>query len=172
MSSNPSLLRRKLLQPLLEQLQQGATPEKLAWSVSLGISCGLFPILGSTTFLCAGVGALFRLNHVAMQTVNYLAYAPQLVLIPVFIRAGEWLMQSPPITIDLIAMKELFLKSPPEFFRQFGSAAIHGMVAWVVIMPVPTWLVARGLIPLFKRWAATARFGSSKTSGQESPPSL
>ena len=143
-------LREKVLNPILNQLKQGASPEKLAWSVSLGASLALFPIMGSTTFICAIVGQVFRLNHVAMQTVNYLFYAPQLALIPVFIRLGEKMTGAEPLSIDLVVMKDLFMESPGRFMRDFGMAGVHGMLAWAVILPVPTWVAARVLTRQFK----------------------
>lgn len=144
-------LRQKVVSPILAQLKQGADPDKLAWSVSLAAAVALFPVMGSTTFLCGLVGAALRLNHVAMQTVNYLLYAPQLLLIPVFIRLGEKIMGAPPIEIDLGAMKTQFLESPSAFFGEFGMAAVHGIVAWAIIAPLPTWILTRMLKKTFER---------------------
>ena len=138
-------LRQKVVTPILTQLKQGATPDKLAWSVSLGAAISVFPVMGSTTFLCAVTGAIFRLNHVAMQTINYLLYAPQLALIPVFIRLGEKIMGAEPIIIDLVAMKNQFIQSPGSFFEDFGMAALHGIIAWTVVIPLPTWALKKFL---------------------------
>jgi uncharacterized protein (DUF2062 family) len=143
-------LRKKVLNPIFDQLKQGTSPDKLAWSVCLGASLAMFPILGSTTFLCAIVGQIFRLNHVAMQTVNYLFYAPQLALIPVFIRLGEKMTGAEPLPIDLVAMKNLFIESPARFLQDFGMAGAHGILAWAVILPIPTWAAARLLARQFR----------------------
>lgn len=150
-------LRKKVLNPILDQLKQGADPRRLAWSVSLGATLGLFPVLGTTVILCGAAGAALRLNHVALQAANYIVYPGQLALIPFFIRAGEKLTDATPIAIDLVAMKDLFLQSPGAFFEQFGVAALHGVLAWLVITPLPAWLLARVLERQFKR----ARGGTS-----------
>ncbi|MBU6375596.1 MAG: DUF2062 domain-containing protein [Bdellovibrionales bacterium] len=142
--------RRKMIEPILSQLWQGANPEKLAWSVSLGGALGLFPILGSTTTLCFAAGAIFRLNHVAMQAVNYLVYGLHLALIPVFIRLGEKISGASPILIDLAVMKNQFQSDPTEFLKTFGLAAWHGILAWGVFAPIPTWLTAEILKRVFK----------------------
>jgi hypothetical protein len=38
-------IHRKLLQPFIELLKQGVTPEKIALTVALGISLGVIPVI-------------------------------------------------------------------------------------------------------------------------------
>lgn len=38
--------RRQIVTPVVALLRQGATPEKLALSLALGIALGVFPVLG------------------------------------------------------------------------------------------------------------------------------
>ena len=45
--------RRRVARPILELLRQGVTPEKMAMSLALGVALGVFPVLGTTTALCA-----------------------------------------------------------------------------------------------------------------------
>ena len=144
-------LRKKVLNPVLDQLKQGADPRRLAWSVSLGFAVGLFPVLGTTLILCLIIAAVFRLNHVAIQAANYVAYPGQLAFIPAFIRIGEKMVGAEPIRIDLVQMKNLFISSPSTFFAQFGVAALHGVMAWAVILPVPTFALALVLERQFRR---------------------
>lgn len=151
------LIRKKLIEPISLQLRQGANPDKLAWSVSLGVALGLFPIMGTTTALCAAAGAAFRLNHVAMQTVNYVVYGAHLALIPIFIRIGEKISGSSPMVIDLALMKAQFLSSPWSFFQNFGMAAWHGVLAWGILLPLPTWITAEILKRIFKKRRNSAR---------------
>jgi uncharacterized protein (DUF2062 family) len=40
-------LYRKLVRPLVDLLRQGVSPEKIALSVALGVTLGVFPVLGS-----------------------------------------------------------------------------------------------------------------------------
>ena len=68
---------------------QGHTPEKIALSVALGITFGLFPIFGTTTLLCVVAAIALRLNHPAIQLANQVMYPLQIPLIVVFIRMGE-----------------------------------------------------------------------------------
>jgi uncharacterized protein (DUF2062 family) len=50
---------RRIVAPILALLTQGITPEKIALSLALGIVLGVFPVLGSTTVLCAAAALLF-----------------------------------------------------------------------------------------------------------------
>ena len=45
-------LRRRLVEPILELLRQGVTPEKIALSLAFGLGLGIFPVLGVSTMLC------------------------------------------------------------------------------------------------------------------------
>ena len=47
--------RRHVWRPVLDQLRQGITPERIAWSVALGLVVGIVPVLGIATGLCAVV---------------------------------------------------------------------------------------------------------------------
>lgn len=66
--------RRRIVAPVIAQLKQGATPEKLALTVALGFVLGVFPILGSATLLCGLAAWALRLNQPVIQIVNYLQF--------------------------------------------------------------------------------------------------
>ncbi len=89
-------LRRRLWEPLRAQLRQGLSPERLAWSLALGLGAGVSPLVGSSTGLCILLALVFRLNQVVMQAANYLAYPLQLALLIPFIRLGEKLFAPMP----------------------------------------------------------------------------
>ena len=73
-----SWLRRRLWEPLRAQLRQGLSPERMAWSLALGLGAGVSPLVGSSTGLCILLALVFRLNQVVMQAANSLAYPLQL----------------------------------------------------------------------------------------------
>ena len=87
--------RRRVVDPLVDLLAQGLTPERLALSLAAGLVLGLFPIVGVTTLLCVAAGFAFRLNHLALQLANHLAYPLQLPLVLAFVRLGERLVGAP-----------------------------------------------------------------------------
>ena len=57
-----SFWKRRVVTPLIAQLKQGVTPEKLALTVALGLVLGIFPILGATTLLCGAAAIALRLK--------------------------------------------------------------------------------------------------------------
>src|SRR3546814_7810456 len=65
-----SLWRRWLIDPVVAQLRQGITPERIALTLALASIISVFPILGSTTLLCALVAAWLRLNQPLIQLAN------------------------------------------------------------------------------------------------------
>lgn len=127
--------RKKLVDPLLNLLKQGVTPEKLAQSAVLGCILGIFPVLGSTVILCTGAAYLFRLNFAAIQTVNYLVYPIQLLLFIPFIRIGEFLLGSDPFPISMEKIYDLLRQDIILAVRTFWNANLHGIFAWTVICP-------------------------------------
>ena len=87
-----SWLRRRVLDPLLDLLRAGLSPEKLALTVGLGIVIGLIPAFGLTTVLSAAVALRLRLNVAAMQLATHLMTFFQLALFIPLLRAGAGIM--------------------------------------------------------------------------------
>jgi len=44
--------KRWFINPVLKQLTQGISAEKLAWTVAIGCALGIFPIMGTTSLVC------------------------------------------------------------------------------------------------------------------------
>src|SRR5271167_1321027 len=86
-------LYRKLIQPFIDLLKQGVTPEKIALTVAVGISLGVTPVIGSTTVLCTLAAVALRLNLPGIMVVNGAVYPLQLMLLVPFLRAGAWLFR-------------------------------------------------------------------------------
>ncbi len=147
MSQNAAqhFLRKKLVDPIKQQLTQGVSPRALALSCALGFSIGIFPIIGSTTLLCFIAGVLFKLNQPAIQAVNYLAYPVQIALVPVFVRVGERIFNAQPVPLYPTQLVEEFSRGPGPFLAKYGEAGLHGIAAWGLTAPV---LIAAVFFPL------------------------
>lgn len=142
---------RRLVQPLLDLLRQGVTPERLALSVALGAVFGIFPALGWTTVLCALIAFLWRLNLPAIQIVNYFMYPVQIALLLPFFRLGEKLFRAPhlPISVPQIyAMAKANLWSSIKFL---WNTTWHAIVVWAIVAPFLTLLLYVIFAPLFRR---------------------
>lgn len=146
-----SWARRRILAPILAQLRQGITPEKIALTLALGGVIGIFPILGATTLLCGVVGVWLRLNQPVIQLVNYLVYPLQVLLLIPFYRAGETLFGQPHLPIfsvtDLITR---FQAGPLQFFADYGMVGVYGIVVWCLVAPPLMAAVYFTLKPLLK----------------------
>jgi len=150
-------LRRRVRDPLVAELRQGATPEGMATSISVGAAIGLLPFLGTTTVICALAGRLFRLNHVALQVTNYLLYPAQIALIVPFVRLGEALTGAEPMPIDPATVVASFTESPAAFLAKFGMAGVHAFLAWALVVPAAALLLRRLLLPSLRKLASLAR---------------
>ncbi|MEY4916563.1 MAG: hypothetical protein RL616_476 [Verrucomicrobiota bacterium] len=135
------------------QLTQGVTPQKIALTIALGLTLGIFPILGSTTLLCAVVAFWLKLNQPVIQLVNWLAYPLQFALLLPFFRMGEWLLRAPRISFSIPELLRKFHESPMNFFREFGMTGLHGIIAWMLIAPLLAALIYFLLLPPLKRLA-------------------
>jgi uncharacterized protein (DUF2062 family) len=152
--------KRRLLTPILQQLQTGITPEKIALTIAVGTVVGVFPVLGSTTLLCALAAFVLRLNQPIIQLVNYLAYPLQLALVLGFLRAGESLFGKEHLPLSIPLMLERFKAGPLLFLKDFGVIAVHGIVVWLLVAPVVGTLLY--LVLRFPMRALARRFPVTK----------
>lgn len=145
------LLQRRVLQPILDLLRQGVTPEKIALSVALGAMLGIFPALGWTTILCAIAAWVLRLNLPAIQLVNYLMYPLQIVLLLPFFRLGEKLFNAPHLPISVPQILTMSKANLEDTVKLLWSTTWHAMVVWALFAPVAVALAYFLLVPLLRR---------------------
>lgn len=142
-----SFFQRKLLQPFIDLLIQGITPEKLALSVVFGVVLGIIPILGATTILCAVVAVRLKLNMPAIQTINWFIYPLQLILFIPFLKAGSFFLPG----VDVVfTIEQVFQLMKTDFWlaaKQLWLANLVGLIIWA-ILSVP---VGIGLYFIFKK---------------------
>jgi Uncharacterized protein conserved in bacteria (DUF2062) len=148
-----AFLRRRLVDPVLLLLKQGSTPEKLALSLALGATLGLFPVMGATSVLCLAAGVALRLSHPALQVANYAVYPLQVALILAFVRLGERFVGAPPMPFSIERLLVFFREDPAGFLGRFGLTGLHGILGWLALAPVVAGALYVGLLPLL-RYAA------------------
>ena len=152
-SSFAKFWRERVIAIIVGQLVQGVTPPKMALTIALGFSLGVFPVLGTTTALCAIAAIRLKLNQPVIQLVNWLVYPLQLAWMLIFIRIGERIMQAPPMDLSIAQLLQKFHESPMGFLQEFGVAGLHGVVAWLFIAPFLTAITFSLLVPPLKRIA-------------------
>jgi uncharacterized protein (DUF2062 family) len=145
--------RRRIARPIIELLRQGVTPEKMALSLALGVALGVFPVLGTTTALCALAALILRLNLPAIQIVNYFVYPLQIVLLIPFFRAGEKLFGSPHLPLSVA---QILLMAHASFWgatRFLWTTIWHAAAAWCLIAPLFVGLAYVVFVPLLRHTA-------------------
>lgn len=141
---------RRVVMPLMAQIKQGSSPRELASSLAWGGALALFPLIGTTTLLCALAGHLLKLNHVALQLMNYILFPLHLVLIIPFLKIGDWVFARSEVAYTMTALADAFEASPRTFVVEYGASIMRGCAVWALIMPLPAF-VFRVLV---QRWLA------------------
>jgi uncharacterized protein (DUF2062 family) len=139
--------QRWLVDPIMKQLTQGVTPPKIALSLGVGSAFALFPVLGTTTTLCFLAGVLLGLNQPIIQGLNALCFLFYFPLVVVFVRLGDAIARTPPSSLNIPLMISTFSHHPGEFFREFGTTALHAMLGWVSVAPFWVALVYFAALP-------------------------
>ncbi len=145
--------RRRIVRPVIELLRQGVTPEKMALSLALGIAIGVFPVLGTSTAICALVAFVWRLNLPAIQLVNYFVYPLQIALLIPFFRAGERLFGAEHLPLSITQILAMVHASFWGATRFLWTTIWHAAVAWCLIAPVFVALAYVVLVVLLRRIA-------------------
>lgn len=150
-TSKTPFWRRFVVDPLIDQLKQGAEPHKLAQSMAWGFGLGIFPILGTSTTMCGITAIWLRLNHVAIQLMNWLVYPLQILLIIPFLQFGNILFG---IESSHLSLKEITASFEHDFWsaaQSMGGLALRGIVAWALLVLPMVFLVTRALNPIMIR---------------------
>jgi uncharacterized protein (DUF2062 family) len=150
-------LYRRAVLPVLALLRMGASPERLAWSIAVGLLIGINPLLGSTTILCLAAAFLFRLNVAASQLGNHIVYPLQLLLLLPFVHLGTRLFHTRPLPLSRAAIVETARQHPAELIRSLWVWEWHALVVWSAISAVLLPALAITLTPLLRRVIARVR---------------
>lgn len=142
----------KIGQPILNLLRQGTSPEKLSLSMASGAVIGIFPVLGSTTLICAAIAIVFRLNLPAIQLANYLVYPLQIALLIPFVSFGAFLFGAEPMMP--LSVQEISALFQQDFWGTIGSSLdtiVHAAVAWFLVS-IPVFpALGFALVPIFRK---------------------
>ena len=146
-------LKAKIADPIVEQLTQGLSPEKIALTVAVGLTIAVNPIVGTTTILCFVAAWALRLNQPIIQAINWSSYALQLLLIFPFIRLGEWIFRAPPETRPLGELVAMARSNLLGTISMLGATLGHAVVAWLLVAPFLAAAIYFGTRPLFRALA-------------------
>lgn len=156
-----SFFRRRLVDPLKQQLSQGVTPAKLALALALGLVIGSIPIIGISSLICALVAVRFRLNQPAIQVANYFAYPVQIALFVPFFQAGAALFGEKKLEFSVAQLQTELSADVGATVGHYAAANARAVSVWAVAAPVAVlavyWVlkVVLGRLPLPGRAPAT-----------------
>lgn len=143
---------RKALDSITALLKQGTSPERIARAVALAVVVGVFPVLGSTTLLCAGAAAWLRLNLPLMQLVNWVIYPVQLILLIPLMSVGSRFFGLGPLP-SLAELMKLVASSPLAAIRLFWPASLSAIGAWMVLAPFVAFLIYFAVLLPLRRFS-------------------
>lgn len=144
-------LYRRVALPVLALLRMGASPEKLAWSLAVGLLIGINPILGSTTVLCLAVAFLLRLNIAASQLGNHIVYPLQLVLVIPVIRLASRVFHTAPMPLSANELLHAARERPLALSRQLWLWEWHAFILWAIFAAIAIPIIALALTPFLRR---------------------
>lgn len=128
-------LRRRVLAPVVELVRKGATPERIAWGLAVGMMIGINPLLGSTTVLALLAAWIFRLNIPASQVGTHTVYPLQLLLFLPFLHVGTVIFGTAPIPFSREELMTL-ARHPWMLIRTLWTWEWHALVVWLVFAMV------------------------------------
>ena len=139
---------RLIASPVVKRLQAvmscGLTPQKLALTLCIGIALGVIPLVWGTSLICIVIAHVFRLNHAALQSVNYLLWPVHLSLLLPFFKLGARLFTwGPPVPQHLLFT--LTQGPGPSSLEILGWITFKAVAAWMVTV-LPAALLAYGIL--------------------------
>ena len=146
-------LKAKVADPIVAQLTQGLSPDKIALTVAVGLCIAVNPIIGTTTAGCLLAAWALDLNQPIIQAINWFSYALQLALIFPFIRLGERIFHAPPETHSLEELVALGRADPLATIHMLGASLGHAFVAWLLVAPLIVGVLYFATRPLFRALA-------------------
>jgi uncharacterized protein (DUF2062 family) len=146
-----ALIKRRIVDPLREQLTQGVTPSRLALALALGAVIGVIPVLGATTLLCGVLAVALRLNQPAVQVANFAAYPVQIALFIPFFHAGSWLFGRPATELTVQQMRDELRADRWGTIAHYAGANARAVAVWALIAPFVITLLFVVLRPVLRR---------------------
>jgi len=124
---------KALKNQVVELIQDGLSPERIALAITLACCFALIPLPFTNTLLLFVLAVILRLNHVMVQTINYILFPFQVLLYLPFYKLGTLItgIHSSGNGVNFIQISSL--KDAAALGGEFFLAAL---IAWAVIMIV------------------------------------
>ncbi len=157
-----TFLRRRIGDPILHQLTQGISAEKIALTVAVGLTIAVNPVVGTTTILCFLAAWALRLNQPIIQAINWSSYALQLALIFPFIRLGERILGAPRENRPPERLVAMMKADALGTLADVGTTLGHAVVAWVLVAPLLVGSIYFAVLPIVRSLGRRGTAGRAK----------
>ncbi len=151
-------VREKLLNVINSLLKEGMSLKKISFCIALGVALGIFPVLGTTTLLCAIAAFFLRLNIPTIQVVNYGVYPLQLVLLVPFYSAGSWLFGDENWALIGGNIAELLTTDFWGNVSRIWDMTLYAVLIWLIVSPFLVLLLYNLLKPVIRGLASSRRW--------------
>jgi uncharacterized protein (DUF2062 family) len=148
-------IREKLLSLIKSLLKEGMSVRKISFCIALGAALGIFPVLGTTTLLCAIAAFALRLNLPAIQIVNYAVYPLQLLLLAPFYSAGNWLFGNESWNGIGENLTEMLTGDFWGNVSHIWDLTLFAVFIWLIISPILVILLYSLLRPVIRSLASS-----------------
>ncbi|XP_031288171.1 uncharacterized protein LOC116146861 [Pistacia vera] len=141
---------KKVIDPLLQIPKEVQSQSKLAFSTALGLTLGVFPIVGwVTVFLCGIAIAVLksRCHAPSMMLANFIATPIELSLVVPFLRFGEALTGGPHFPLTSDALKRVLTGKASQ---EVLFSVAHAVMGWIVASPFILAALYMIFLPVFK----------------------
>jgi hypothetical protein len=127
----------------------------LTQTLCIGLAMGVLPLIWGTSLICLWLAHRFRLNHLVLQSVNYLLYPLQIALLIPFCKLG----------LRLIPWGPSLLPDQLSSFTQTNVAGafsllllltFKALLAWLVTVPPLALVIYCTLLVTVVRWREAA----------------
>lgn len=115
--------------------EQGLAPKPLALAVAIGAAIGVLPTVWGTSVICFFLAWCLRLNHVVVQTTNYLVYPVQITLFLPFSSCGKslfpfWFNQTSSLSLDVLK------SSWSQLDNAIITTQLSALLGWALTAPI------------------------------------
>ena len=140
--------RKEIIEKAKRTLSKGLDKKKVVYSIAIGLSGGIFPVLGTTTVLCIGLTFLFRANHAIVQLINWAVYPLQIIFYIPLIKLGTVIFSGPDFELSFLQVKEAFQSGFFNGIEIIGMAHLYGILAWIIVS-IPLAIISYFLLSVF-----------------------
>ncbi len=128
---------------------QGLSARQIALAMALGLVIGCFPVLGTTTALCALAAWRFGANQLVIQVGNYLAYPLYFILLIPQMKMGAWLFRVPH-NMTVSGIKTAYAAGFVPLITLAGASLARAVVVWLLLAPVAAALLFYAIVPVIE----------------------